>query len=567
MHVRSSFLSAVMVAAALVCTPTPPVSAQVVRGHVVDGVTQAPISGAFILLLDSAGTRRGGVLSGEGGSYILPVPGAGRYTLRADRIGYASATSDTLKLEAGRTLVYRFEISIQPIDLVGMQVTGRGRCRVSREMGAQTSLLWDEVHKALSIALWGDRERGVPFQTKIWSRARDIVSLEVLGDTVHLASGYGRTPFASESAQSLGAKGYIRRLADGSYMFYGVDAQTLLSDDFVAGHCFRVEKAGEGQEGLVGLGFEPIHRSGQADIVGTLWVDRATSELRYLDFKYDRIPMAGNLPTEPFGGRVYFRRLGNGDWVVQRWWLRMPQSVGALETDGGGPPGWDASRRVNARRYRQRGLRIHEQGGEIRFIGAAGTSEVEGHATLSGTVFDSTRMMPLGHANVFLTDINRATTTDVFGHFRLEDLPAGAHQVAFTHSYTDFLGLAVSPMTVTVSPNRYASVMLTVPKAAGCATTTGGVVGFVESEENGDPLPGGVVRAGWWIKGADRPVMTKDRWEERADTADAQGRYLFCDVPLHTDVELAADGGATVEMELGAPGLVWQALLTRIHGG
>ncbi len=558
-----------LVVAVLLAGGVSPVAAQVIRGAVVDGSTQTPVPGAFVVLLDAGGTQRGGVLSGEGGSYILRAPAPGRYTLRAERIGYASALSDTLVVEAGRTLVYRFEINIQPVDLEGMKVTGRGRCRVSREMGAQTALVWDEVRKALSIAVWGDTERGVPFQTRLWSRSRDIVSLELISDTVHLSSGYGRTPFASESARSLGAKGYIRALPDGSYMFYGVDAQTILSDDFMSRHCFRVVQARRGQEGMVGLGFEPIHKTDRPDITGTLWLDRATSELRYLEFKYDRIPMAGNLPTGPFGGRVYFRRLDNGDWVVQRWWLRMPQSVSFVNPN--------ADRRMNLGLHvtpdemragaQRRGIRVHEQGGELRFIGAAGTGDVDGHATLNGTVFDSTRMVPLARANVFLTDANRATTTDFFGHFRLTGIPGGTHQVAFTHPYVDSLGLPVTPMTVTVSAHRYASVMLTVPKAAGCPTATSGIVGFVEDRRNGDPLPGVPVRAAWIIPGVDHPTPTRDRRVEVADTTDESGRYLFCDVPLEREVDVEPEGGGSVKIRLESRGIARLELLTHRPAG
>lgn len=539
-------------ALALGVAGTGPIRAQIIRGQIVDEATQAPIPGAFIVLLDSAGTQRGAVLSGEGGAFILHVPEAGRYRLRAERIGYADMLSGPLRVAQGQTVTYRFGITVKAVDLEGLKVTGKGRCRMSRDVGAETSVLWDEVRKALSIAVWGDQERGVPYQTLLWSRERDFRSLAVSADTVRLSSGYGRTPFASESARSLGAKGFIRKLADGGFMFYGLDAKTLLSDDFLAGHCFRVKKAGRDQKGLVGLGFEPIHRNGPPDIAGTLWVDQKTAELRYLEFKYDKIPMARDLPTKPFGGRMDFRRLGNGDWVVQHWWLRMPQSVV-----------------VTLGRVEQHvAFRIREQGGEIRFIGAAGASGAEGRSELSGIVYDSTRGIPLARANVFLTDINRATATDLVGHFQLDDLPAGEHQIAFTHPRADSLGLAVSPRTVVVDPNRYTSVTLAVPRDAACpaSATAGGVVGFVDDLHSGEPVPNTEVRITWWNAG--KALGSLIRRVAHTDTTDVHGRYLFCGVPLGTEVDVAAvDGpdvdGPIVTLKLEAPGLVWQELLAR----
>lgn len=548
-----------------------PGRAQVVRGQVVDGTTQAPIPGAFIVLVDDHGTRQGGVLSGTGGAFILKAPAPGRYTLRAERIGYASTFSDTLTLVEGQAVPYRFEISVKAVDLEGIEVTGKGRCRVSREMGAQTSVLWEEVRKALSIAAWEDEKRGIPYQTALWSRGRNIRSLEIEDDTVRLTSGYGRTPFASESAQRLGELGFIRSLDDGSYMFYGLDAKTLLSDDFLARHCFRVEKAGRGQEGLIGLGFEPLNKKrGPPDIQGTLWVDRSTSRLRYLEFKYDRMPMAGNLPTEPFGGRMDFRRLDDGDWVVQHWWLRMPQSVTHVDPNAGAglPPRGHATQNEIRAAAQRLGLRIHEQGGEIRFIGSSAGPVEAGRLSLTGSVFDSTRMAPLGGATVFLTDLNLATTSDFLGRFRLTGIPPGRHEVAFTHHRSDLLGLPVSPVPIDVEPGRVASVDLSIPADAGCGPTreTGGIVGVVENKETGEPVPGIEVLVAWWVKGVEHPTPTRDHTEELVVTADDAGRYLVCTLPLDVDIEIGAVDGETEKVKLTYAGLVSRTLLVRAPG-
>ncbi|MCG6955425.1 MAG: carboxypeptidase regulatory-like domain-containing protein [Gemmatimonadetes bacterium] len=547
-----------------------PVAAQVVRGQVVDGATQAPIAGAFILLLDDTGTRRAGVLSGNTGDFVLKAPHAGRYTLRADRIGYASAMSDTLDLLEGQALVYRFVVNIEPIDLEGIEVTGKGRCRVSRDMGAQTSVLWEEIRKALAISAWGDEQRGVAFQSALWSRARSLTSLEIEHDTLRLKSGYGRTPFASESAESLGTLGFIRPLEDGGYVFYGLDAKTLLSDEFLSRHCFRVEKAGRGQSGLIGLGFEPLDRRGPTDIEGTLWVDRATDELRYLEFKYDRLPMPGNLPTEPFGGRMDFRRLDNGDWVVQHWWLRMPESIAyVVEGTGGMRPGIPATPQETRAMASRRGLRIHEQGGEIRFIGSSSSGADEGPLDLTGTVYDSTRMEPLSRATVFLTDVNVSAASDIFGRFRLRGVSEGVHEIAFTHERADLLGLPVTPVPVEVKAGTYTSVDLAIPAGAGCGRTrsTGGVVGFVEDREDGAPIPGVEVRAAWWVRGVDTELPTRDRNVEATVNADASGRYLLCDVPLDVDIEIAPAGGRTEKVKLTYAGMVPLTLLARRQGG
>lgn len=556
MRLHNRFLTLALAAAALAAAE--PAYAQIIRGQVVDASTGAPIQGAFVVLLDSAGVHWGETLSGDGGAFVVRAPRPGRYVLRAERIGYADRLSDTLRLAQGQVLTYRFAIGVKPVNLEGLKVTtGKGRCRMPRDVGAETSMLWGQIRQALSIAVWGEEERGVAYQIETWSRTRDVRSLAILADTVRIRSGYGRRLFTSKSARSLGSKGYIRREADGSYTFYGLDARTLLSDGFLDSHCFRVEAAGQDQKGLIGLAFKPVHRNGPPDITGTLWVDRATAQLRYLRFTYDEIPSlqqsSSTLPLKSFGGRVDFRRLDNGSWVVRRWWLRMPQP----EVGPSSP-------------WQPRRFHIHEQGGEIRFIGAAGGSGSKGHSDLSGTVYDSTRSMPLAGANVFLTDVNRATVTDFLGRFHFHDLPAGTHRVAFTAPRADSLGLSVTPRTVGVDPDHYTSVSLGIPREAACpaSTKTGGVLGFVVDSDTGEPVPRVEVRVTWFRAG----ISSTSKRVAHVDTTDAHGRYLLCGVPLATDeragdVELAAVGGAALKLHLGTPGLVWRELLVGHDGG
>lgn len=560
MDVRKTTSTTIAGAAAALALATPilfvrpvPLSAQVVRGQIVDGATQAPIPGAFIVLVDSTGAERGGVLSGSAGAFVLKAPRAGHYTLRAERIGYRNTVSDTLTLPAARIVPYRFEITTKAVDLEGMEVTSRqGKCKMSREMGAQTSALWDEIRKALSISAWEEEERGFPYQAALWTRTRDVKSQDIEGDTVTLVSGYGRTPFASESARSLGAKGYVRDLGTGGYMFYGLDAKTLLSDDFLGSHCFRVRRGKGEVEGLLGLSFEPLDKTGPTDVEGTLWMDPATSELRYLEFRYSKLSMAKGVSRDRFGGRVDFQRLDNGDWVVRHWWLRMPQSI---------PYRTEQQMRYAASRHY---LRIHERGGELRFVGAARTAGSGRSAEVAGLVWDSTRSGPLAGAHVFLTDENVTTTTDRAGRFRLTGVTPGRHEVAFMHPRADSLGLPVSPKRVILSPNGARSVTLSIPRDAACppGKTTTGLVGFVENVRTGEPVPGATLGAAPVEIGPEGPERPEPS-AMREITADARGRYLVCGLPTGHTVALVPSDGSTTWVGLQAPGLRHKDVLTK----
>jgi hypothetical protein len=73
------------------------------------------------------------------------------------------------------------------------------------------------------------------------------------------------------------------------------------------------------------------------DVEGTLWIERDSGLLRWLDFRFVQLegimPLASVAPPlegEPrhprpdVTGRTDFQRLPNGVWIINRWWIRMP---------------------------------------------------------------------------------------------------------------------------------------------------------------------------------------------------------------------------------------------------
>src|SRR5207245_343222 len=98
--------------------------------------------------------------------------------------------------------------------------------------------------------------------------------------------------FRSLPAAVLASDGYV--VSDSSGVtFYAPDADVLLSDSFVNGHCFRFEPAPKDAKNLIGVSFEPASdRRGMRDIEGTLWLDQRSAELEFLDFRYTNLPAA-----------------------------------------------------------------------------------------------------------------------------------------------------------------------------------------------------------------------------------------------------------------------------------
>jgi len=70
------------------------------------------------------------------------------------------------------------------------------------------------------------------------------------------------------------------------------------------------------------VSFEPATRGRLADIRGTLWLDRASAELRRIDYGYTQLPSWAH-GRDAFGS-LGFVTLRDGGWVVQRWSMRVP---------------------------------------------------------------------------------------------------------------------------------------------------------------------------------------------------------------------------------------------------
>jgi hypothetical protein len=64
----------------------------------------------------------------------------------------------------------------------------------------------------------------------------------------------------------------------------------LLSDTFLADHCFKIEPARWSTRATLGLAFQPVPERKKPDIKGVLWMDGKTAELRTLEFNYTWLP-------------------------------------------------------------------------------------------------------------------------------------------------------------------------------------------------------------------------------------------------------------------------------------
>ena len=295
-------------------------AAQTIRGQFVDSVTRAPLSGAFLTLVDSGGSERARAITDVAGQFTLTAPEPGTYRLRSKRIGFRPYFSLALALHSGETTTYNAAVDPIPIALREVVVTGERQCDV--EADASVATLWEEAREALAAVAWTSRSPGYWYQLRRFNREVDPRGKRRRPDSTWIQIGFQQIAFRSAPATELAAHGYVVVEDDGSWTYQAPDADVLLSDPFLRTHCFEA-RGGKGETaGLVGLAFTPARDRTLPDVAGTLWLDQQTSELRHLEFSYTSLPQQVNEPRA--GGRVAFMRVPTGAWIVRDWVIRMP---------------------------------------------------------------------------------------------------------------------------------------------------------------------------------------------------------------------------------------------------
>ncbi len=99
----------------LVLTWTLSLSAQIVRGQVVDSVLGTPRPAVAVVLVDQTGGEAARTVTDEEGLFLLRAPGAGQYHLRAHGEGYRLSDFPPFDLAADGMLAYRLLVpSVNP---------------------------------------------------------------------------------------------------------------------------------------------------------------------------------------------------------------------------------------------------------------------------------------------------------------------------------------------------------------------------------------------------------------------------------------------------------------------
>ncbi len=296
---------------------------QTILVRVLNSESKAPIPTAFVSLMDDDGDPVLHALTNPQGRALFTLPGSGTYRLRAEMFGRETAWSPPIRVKPDSTASYVFELAVEAIPLAGIRVESEQQCKILPQHGREMARVWEEARKALSIQDWTDGAGLYLFRILAWERDLDRDGLTVESETLRELATTDRNPMKSLPVEELMRDGFMRRLEDGRTEYHGPDASILISNIFLNSHCFRLTE-NEDQTGAIGLAFEPVGEK-MPDIEGTLWLDRETAHLRFLEFKYVNAP--NRLTKGVAGGRADFERMPDGTWIVRRWWIQVPTTA------------------------------------------------------------------------------------------------------------------------------------------------------------------------------------------------------------------------------------------------
>lgn len=478
-------------------------SAQSVDLQVRESSSRSPVSGAIVRLIGETGVFAQG-LTNEQGRIVLNGSGAGRYRLKVDRIGWSGVLTDPFELLPGETVKRELMMPARPVELPALVVIGKSVCNLSGA-GTLTALLWEEIRKVLTSSVLTQRQGHLPVHVREFKR-EVALSGAVLREWVTGSSVVRGRPFGSLPPAVLAQAGFVQA-SDDSTTYAAPDAELILSDAFVGTHCFRVVP---GTGGLVGLEFVPVSGRKVSDVRGTLWVDRAAGELRFLEYTYTGIER--ELAHLGLGGQVEFRRLPTGGWIISYWYTRMP--VLAPPPD---QPRGNSRPQVALVGFLDRGGRSEPAGG------ARGSVD---RSILSGQIFDSLAGRGLAEALVKVEGHPDSIFTDTDGRFELALPLSGDQVVQVVHPLLGLLrGNPTRPVLLSIGDT--ARVDFAVPSVATlaralCGANRGraGILGLV-LRPDGRPATDLDVRVSWLTSGGNR--------EER-DRSGPRGTFALCNL-------------------------------------
>ena len=514
-----------LVAAAFLVVGTR-LAAQEVLIEVVEASNGKPIVGANVSLVDDHGMGLFGNFSDQGGHSVLRAPGAGRYVVRADKVGYESWSSVILYV-TGTPIHVRIGMAPlrNPSTVIARSETA---CQLLTPPGTPAGDLWVEIRKALTASAMTDAQGLVPLDVDLYERALDR-NLGVVAERKEQRSRIARRPATGISWDQIDSA--RRASVAGGEVYRAPEAATLISDQFVKTHCYAAIRGYGPETGLMGLEFRPARVGSQPALTGILWLDPKANALRSLNFDYVNLPIPLRIARTT--GRVEFQQLPGGQWIVPRWYIRMPRVAQMTSTDSL--------------------LGYQEVGGASRPTGTAAPAPVSNavipalddavagpQTFISGVVYDSTMGTPLQGVQVSTGGGRFKTTTTAGGHYELAIDGPLSDTIVFDHPRLRLYRVATRVQSISLPSGARAQANVLVPSYGTLrkrlcgqnetGTDSQGIAAGYVTDAAGNPVPSAHVWATWqilWVEQNGRLVSTNQQRTVETDTG-SDGSYLMC---------------------------------------
>ncbi|HVZ47947.1 MAG TPA: carboxypeptidase-like regulatory domain-containing protein [Gemmatimonadaceae bacterium] len=486
-------------------------AAQSVRGVVVDpgGV---PVPGVVVQAIDTAGAVTGRALTDQKGAFLLFAGKPGVYVVKTLRIGFRPVVSAPIALAAGEERSQRFELAGIPVTLSSVRIDGDAVCgRRASDSTTAAFAAWDQVRTAFAATQLTTGAQGLTVTTITFERALSPNERVVLHDDYAIRTERVRSAWRETPPAVLHARGYVAEDSLNGVTYDVPGLEMLGSNTFLEDHCLRVARGSDSLR--LGIAFEPVaDRRDVPEVSGTAWLDRKTSELRTIEYRYVNLPEERREANS--GGAIEFARLTSGEWAIARWTLRMP----VLEQV--------------AREARLGGVEIRL--GEVRVVGAEMTVAMRGADTLwarpgmpmSGVVTDSLSGKPVAGALVALRGDRRTAFTDARGRYTLPGVIPGDYMLEVHTASLDSVKSVHQMPVAFVDTSVSADVKVlnaTIIRRAMAARNAGAFAGTV-TDSLDHPIPG-------------VEVALADL--SRSATTAADGSFRIADVPAGVHQVLA----------------------------
>lgn len=542
--------------------------AQDVRVEVVEASTGKPIVGANVSLLDSAAAiSLGGGFSDQRGRTDLRAPARGPYRVRADKVGYDTWTSVQLQL-GDRPVLVRVGMAPTrtPAPIMPRSETA---CQQLTGPGTPAGDLWVELKKALTASAMTEAQGLVPLDVDLYERVLDR-NLAIVSERAEQRTRISRRPVTGISWDQVDSA--KRGEASNNDVYRAPDAATMLSDQFVRSHCYAAIRGYGPETGLTGLEFKPARVAAQPELTGVLWLDPKANALRSLSFDYVNLPIPLRIARTT--GRVEFQQLAGGQWIVPRWYIRMPRIARVNSTDVGSP----AVSRDTLVGYQEVGGAARPAGTPPVSTGAAAAPSPASapavdsppaarQSMLTGIVYDSTTGRALSGVQVSTGGGRFKTQTRSGGGYELAIDGALDDTIVFEHPRLRLFHIAERRQSISMPAGAHGQASVIIPsyeslrkRLCGQNETGTEAQGFMAGyvrDAAGRPVPRAHVWATWqilWVEQNGRLVSTNQQRTVETDS-NSDGSYMMCGFTRNAQItaKVGMAGKNTVQEKLAFP--------------